>query len=104
MKALIQICVAAALLPFSTMNVFGWEATYPRGPVRSSPKPLLTLFSPHQPDLRDMQAIGYAPLVGNVKAPGYQPPPSGAFDGRTIAYPAKEGANLGVGWDFGRQA
>src|SRR5262249_16282347 len=53
-----------------------------------------------QPDLRDIQTIGYAPLVGNVRAAGYQPPPSGAFDVRTIAYPAKEGANLGLGWDF----
>src|SRR6185437_7762606 len=95
-----KTCSIAVAFFISSIQAHAWEETYPAGPVRTTARPLIRFFTPTDPTLTDIRSFGYQPLTGNINASDYVPPASAAFANRTVPYPAREGAELGRGWDF----
>jgi hypothetical protein len=67
-----------ALSSVSLITADAWEATYPTGPIKKE----------------------MAPFFGGPEIAGVQPLPPVNFQHLKAAYPADEGAVLGLGWDF----
>src|SRR5271166_6908422 len=82
---------ALFLLVLSGSKANAWEANYPSGPVRHGPTHEITrtiIHWPRTPHANDKEYVGEPPELNNL------------FRLRTISYPAIDGADLGLGWDY----